>query len=249
MGLRIAMAQLNATVGNLAGNAYAVQMALQQAAAQRADILVTPELFISGYPPEDLVLRSTFVESCMNAVRRLAAESKGMPAFLLGTPWRYRGKVYNAVVLAADGVLKAATFKKQLANYGVFEEKRVFSAGGWPKPLPFKGYQLGVPICEDIWSAGVSRVLLQRGARVLICLNASPYEQGKMTTRLNITAARSRETNLPLLYVNMVGGQDELVFDGRSFALHPNGQPALQLAAWKEEVRTMEWSGATGAMA
>ncbi len=173
--LRIACAQLNPIVGDLSGNAALARSAREEARAQKADLVVFPELFIAGYPPEDLILKPAFVEACMNAVTGLAkSTADGGPALLVGAPWREHGKVYNAVALLAGGKVEALRYKVDLPNYSVFDEKRVFAVGPMPAPIDFKGVWLGVPICEDIWRNVVAEVLAENGAEFLSRLTGRP---------------------------------------------------------------------------
>src|SRR5450830_335200 len=215
--LAIAVAQLNSTVGDIAGNAEKVRRARVEAAAQGADLVVFPELFIAGYPPEDLVLKPAFQAACRAAIEALARETaSGGPALLVGTPWLDGGKLYNAVALLDGGAIAALRFKVDLPNYGVFDEKRVFVPGPLPGPVNFRGVRIGLPVCEDIWSDAVVECLMETGAQLLIVPNGSPYWRGKNDVRLNIAVQRVTESGLPLIYVNQIGAQDELVFDGVS---------------------------------
>src|SRR5689334_1259799 len=239
--LKIALAQLNPTVGDVSGNADKVRRARDQAAAMGADIVAFPELFIAGYPPEDLVLKPAFQAACRAAVEALARESTGGPALLVGTPWVEDGKLYNAYALLAGGVITAARYKVDLPNYGVFDEKRVFVPGPLPGPILIKGVRLGIPICEDIWGTEVVECLSETGGEILLVPNGSPYWRGKTEHRLNIAVARVVESGLPLVYLNMVGGQDELVFDGASFGLNADRSFAFQLPAFLETVVTTHW--------
>ena len=240
--LAIAVAQLNSTVGDIAGNAEKVRRARVAAAAQGADLVVFPELFIAGYPPEDLVLKPAFQAACRSAVEALARETASDgPALLVGTPWLDDGKLYNAVALLDGGAIAALRFKVDLPNYGVFDEKRVFAPGPMPGPVSFRGVRLGLPICEDIWGAEIVECLAETGAEMLVVPNGSPYWRQKGDVRLNIAVARVTEQGLPTVYVNQIGGQDELVFDGVSFGLHADCSLAFQLAAFQEAVVTTHW--------
>ncbi|HEY0568148.1 MAG TPA: NAD+ synthase [Xanthobacteraceae bacterium] len=245
--LAIAIAQLDATVGDVAGNAAKVRRAREQAAADGADIVVFPEMFIAGYPPEDLVLKPAFQAVCRAAIEELARETTTGPALLVGAPWTEHGKLYNAVALLEGGRIAALRFKVDLPNYGVFDEKRVFAPGPLPGPVSFRGVRLGVPICEDIWREEVVETLAETGAEILVVTNGSPYWRDKDDVRLNIAVSRVTEQSLPLIYVNQIGGQDELVFDGASFGLHEDRSIAFQLPSFRETVVTTKWSrvGAT----
>jgi NAD+ synthase len=240
--LAIAVAQLNSTVGDIAGNAAKARQARATAAAQGADIVVFPELFIAGYPPEDLVLKPAFQAACCAAVEDLARETKdGGPAMVVGTPWREGDKLYNAAALLDGGKIAALRFKVDLPNYGVFDEKRVFAQGPMPGPVNFRGVRLGLPICEDIWGSEPADCIAETGGEILLVLNGSPYRRGVGDERLNVAVPRIKETGLPLVYANQVGGQDELVFDGVSFGLHADCSLAFQLPSFQECVVTTQW--------
>jgi len=240
--LRIACAQLNPVVGDLSGNAALARAASDEARRQNADLVVFPELFIAGYPPEDLVLKPAFVAACMEAVRGLAAvTAEGGPALIVGTPWGESGKAYNAVALLAGGKVETLRYKVDLPNYSVFDEKRNFAAGPMPGPVNFNGVRLGIPVCEDIWTDAVTECLAESGAELLIVPNGSPFTLKKREQRENVAVARVVETGLPMLYVNQIGGQDELVFDGASFVLNRGGKLAVQLPAWETSLAVTEW--------
>ena len=243
--LVIALAQLNPTVGAVAANLAKAKAACAE--AKGADLILFSELFISGYPPEDLVLRPSFVAACKTAVEELAAATKSGPAVLIGLPWREGTKLHNAVALLTGGGIETLRFKHDLPNYGVFDEKRVFDAGPAPGPVVVKGVRIGVPICEDIWTEETSETLAETGAEILLVPNGSPFERNKDDVRLNLVVARVTETGLPLAYLNQVGGQDELVFDGASFVLNGDRSLALQMPMFEEKLALTEWTkGANG---
>jgi NAD+ synthase len=244
---RIAIAQIDPVVGDVAGNVERARRARSEAAAKQADLLVLPELYISGYPPEDLVLKPAFVDACQAGAERLAAETADDgPGVVVGTPWRDGDKVTNSVVVADGGRVVGVRAKVELPNYGVFDEKRVFAPGPLPGPVGFRGVRLGLPICEDIWSEQVTECLLETGAELLIVPNGSPYWQGKAEERIQVAVARVVETGLPLIYVNQCGAQDELVFDGGSFGLHGDRSLAFQMPQFEESVTVVTWQKAAG---
>ena len=238
--LVLALAQINPTMGDVAGNRDKLLGARDEARKQGADLVVPGELALSGYPPEDLVLKPAFLDALTGAVEEIVrATADGGPAILVTTPWRVDGRTYNAALLADSGRILATRLKYDLPNYGIFDEKRVFTAGPMPGPIAFRGVRLGVMICEDMWTPDVTETLEESGAEILIVPNGSPYEHDKLDERINLAVARIVESNLPLVYVNQVGGQDEVVFDGGSFVLGSDRHLKAQLPAWKECVRAV----------
>ena len=245
----ITLAQLNPTVGDVTANAAKAREARAKAREAGADLMVLSELFICGYPPEDLVLKPALQAACRAAVEELAGETAdGGPAMLIGTPWVEDGKLYNACALLDGGKIAALRFKANLPNYGVFDEKRLFARGPASGPVTVKGVRIGVPICEDIWLEeleeyeNVVECLAETGAEILVVPNGSPYARDKNDLRLSIAVARVTESGLPLIYLNEVGGQDELVFDGASFALNADLSVAAQLPAFEESIVTLRWT-------
>ncbi len=246
--LRVVLAQLNPTVGDVAGNRDKAIAAFREAAEAGADVLLFPELFLAGYPPEDLVLKGAFVDACRAALEEVAAATAGGgPAVLLGLPWREDGRLTNAVACLEDGAVTAVRHKVILPNYDVFDEKRVFAEGPMPGPVPIRGVRVGVPICEDIWVEDVVECLAETGAEILLVPNGSPYNRAKVDQRLQVAVARVVESGLPLVYANQVGGQDELVFDGASFGLSADRSLAFQAPQFEEGLFTTLWQrGADG---
>ncbi len=243
--LAIAIAQLNPVVGDVAGNAEKVRRARAEAGRQGADLVLFPELFIAGYPPEDLVLKPAFQAACRQAVEALARETAdGGAAVIVGTPWLDRGRLYNAAALLDGGRIAALRYKVDLPNYGVFDEKRVFAAGPLPGPVSFRGVRIGIPICEDIWGPEPVECIVETGGEILLVPNGSPYRRTAVDERLNAAVARVKESGLPLLYGNQVGGQDELVFDGGSFALNADASLAVQFPSFTEHLALTHWERA-----
>jgi NAD+ synthase len=240
--LVIGLAQINCTVGDIAGNLVRLRQARAEAAGFGADLVMFSELFIAGYPPEDLVLKPAFVEACRAACEDIAAETRdGGPAALVGLPWQENGHCYNAFALLDKGRIEGVRFKVELPNYGVFDEKRVFSPGPMPGPVVFKGVRIGVPICEDIWGPDPVECIAETGGEILLVPNGSPYWRSKTDERLSVAVARVRESKLPLIYLNQLGGQDELVFDGASFGLNGDLSRAFQLPAFSSMVAKTVW--------
>ena len=254
--LTIALAQVNPTVGDIQGNMALIRDVRAKAQALGADLVVFPELTVSGYPPEDLVYRQSFLEACENAVGALAelTADKG-PALLIGAPWRgqkdrmgegTRVRARNAVLLLDHGQVAGVRYKHHLPNYGVFDEYRVFAPGPAPGPIPFRGVRLGALVCEDMWFEDIAETLQESGAEILIVPNGSPFELSKHDMRLNHAVGRVTETGLPLIYVNQVCGQDDLVFDGGSFVLNADRSLAVQMPWWSSDLTLTTWTRTEG---
>ena len=239
--LSIALAQLNPVVGDVDGNVAKIRAARRQAAG--ADLVVCSELVVSGYPPEDLVLKPAFLDTVETAVGALAADTgDGGAGLVVGAPWRHDGGTYNAALLLDGGAVAAVRFKHDLPNYDVFDEKRVFAAGPLPGPVNFRGVRLGLMVCEDMWTPDVAECLEESGAEILVVPNGSPYQADKVDRRLQLAVARVTESGLPLVYVNQVGGQDELVFDGGSFVIGRDSALKAQAPGFAEHVEVTSWT-------
>ncbi|MEM8852957.1 MAG: NAD+ synthase [Pseudomonadota bacterium] len=235
--LSIVIEQQNPTMGDLAGNRAMAEEAVRRAGA--VDLVAFSELFITGYPPEDLVLKRSFTERAMAEVRALAPLTEGGPAIAIGTPWLEDGRLTNAYAILQNGKVDTVRHKVILPNYDVFDEKRVFEPGPMPGPVDIKGVRVGFPICEDIWVDEVVECLAETGAEFLVVPNGSPFTRTKWDERLQVAVARVVESELPLIYINQVGGQDELVFDGASFALNADRSLAVQLPAFRPAATTI----------
>lgn len=245
--LKIALAQLNPHEGALTANAALIRNARAEAARLGADLVVTPEFSIAGYPPEDLVRKPAFIAACEAAIAELAAETAdGGPGLVVGGPWQEGEKVFNALFLLEAGQIAARRAKHELPNYGVFDDKRVFDAGPAPGPIPFRGFRLGLMICEDWWFPAVSETLSETGAEILIAINGSPFEAEKHQARLDLAVSRCVETGLGFVFVNQVGGQDELVFEGASFVMNADRSLAHVMPMFTEGLRLTEWRREAG---
>ena len=238
--LKIALAQMNQRVGDLGGNVAA--MLEMRRRAEGADLLVCPELQLVGYPPEDLVLKPEFVRRVHERTDELVdATAEPGPAMLIGTIVNEGGQNFNAMLLADGGRVIGRTFKHELPNYGTFDEKRIFTPGPLPEPIEWRGIKLGVPVCEDMWLEPVCAHLAELGAELFLVPHGSPYELDKNQTRERLARARTTSTGLPLVFLNRVGGQDELAFDGSSFVMHPDGEMVVQMPDWDEAFLMTEW--------
>ncbi|MDP2331210.1 MAG: NAD+ synthase [Reyranella sp.] len=245
--LKVGLAQLNPKVGDVAGNLAKVRAARAEAAKQGADLVLTAELVLAGYFPEDLVLKPAFQKACHEAVEALRADTRdGGPALFVATPWREDDRLYNAIIALDKGEIIGKRYKVDLPNYGVFDDKRVFTPGPMPGPLVFRGVRLGVPICEDVWTPDVVECISETGGEILLVPNASPYEVGKTDVRVQLGVQRVVESGLPFVYLNQVGGQDEVVYDGGSFALGADRRLKAKLASFREEVTTVEFRREAG---
>ena len=247
--LSIAFAQGNPTVGDVSGNVALVRRMRDEAAAQGADLVVFSELVLVGYPPEDLVLRPALVDAAAAALRDLERESAapGAPGLVVTLPWKENGRLHNAVALVSSG-RSDLRFKHELPNYGVFDEKRIFEPGPLPEPVTFRNVRIGLPICEDIWLDHVTTHLTRRDVQLMLVPNGSPFEVEKFAHRLELARARTSETGVPLAYINQIGGQDELVFDGGSFVMNPDGTLACVMPFWRESLTLTQWTLAGDAM-
>ncbi|MEO3387394.1 NAD+ synthase [Mesorhizobium sp. CAU 1741] len=242
--LRIAVAQLNPVVGDIAGNLAKAREARAEAARHGADLVLFTELFIAGYPPEDLVLKPAFVAACERAIEEFAADTAdGGPGVVVGTPLRRKSGLHNSIMVLDGGKVVAERYKLDLPNYGEFDEKRVFQAGpDMPGPVSFRGVRLGIPICEDIWGdLGICETLGESGAEMLLVPNGSPYYRGKVDVRQQVVIRQVIESGLPMLYANQLGGQDELIFDGASFAINADRSLAFQMSQFEAACVVTTW--------
>ncbi len=241
--MRIAIAQLNPTMGDVAGNLELARKARADAARHGADLVLFTELFLSGYPPEDLVLKPAFMRACDRALNDLAADTAdGGPGVVIGFPRFSDFGRFNAVALLDGGEIVAERYKVDLPNYGEFDEKRVFDPGPMPGPVNFRGVRLGLPVCEDIWGDfGVCETLAETGAELLLVVNGSPYYRGKVDTRHQVAIKQVIESGLSLIYSNQLCGQDELVFDGASFAINADKTLAFQMSQFEAQTVVTTW--------
>ncbi|MAU62408.1 MAG: NAD+ synthase [Parvibaculum sp.] len=242
--LRIALAQLNPVVGDIEGNLQKAVAARREAEIEGADLIVFSELFLTGYPPEDLVLKGAFQRTARAAAIDLARQTvDGGPAVLIGCPWLADdGKLFNAVLYLDHGEVRGYRAKVHLPNYSVFDEPRVFDEGPMPGPFNIRGVRIGAPICEDIWFPDVVECLEESGAEIILVPNGSPYDFNKFDARMQLVVSRIKESGLPMVYLNQLGGQDELVFDGASFVLNADLSLPVQMPAWEEKIAYTDWT-------
>ena len=240
--MKILLAQLNNIVGDIKGNTSKALEILNKAKEESIDLVVFSELFLSGYPPEDLVLKRSFIKKCRISLDELTEfTNKKNLGFLIGLPILEDSNLYNAAALVDNGKVIGFSKKINLPNYSVFDEKRVFSKGKNSKIFNFRGTEIGIPICEDIWEKDVCKDLKKQGCDLLISPNGSPFDKYKIDQRKKIIIERVSETKTALIYVNQVGGQDELVFDGNSLAINPNKEFVFEAPAWEESLNVLEF--------
>ena len=237
---RITLGQLNPTVGDLAGNAAQARDAWAQGKAAGADLVALPEMFIAGYNAQDLVMKPAFQRDVMTHIEALAAECADGPALAIGAPLVEGGALYNAYLVLKGGKIASRVLKHHLPNETVFDEVRIFDSGPLGGPYSVGNTRIGSPICEDAWHEDVAETLAETGAEFLLVPNGSPYYRGKFDTRLSHMVARVVETDLPLIYLNMVGGQDDQIFDGASFGLNPGGKLAFQMPAFDAVIQHVD---------
>ncbi len=244
---KMMLAQLNPVVGDIAGNVAKARGAWDAGRAAGADMVALTEMFVTGYQTQDLILKPAFVAAAVAAVERLAVDCADGPALGIGGPVPHGGRLYNGYYVLEGGRVHARVLKHHLPNDAVFDEKRVFASADVHGPYVVKGVRIGTPICEDAWHPDVAETLAETGAEILLIPNGSPYHRGKPNLRLNLMVSRVIETGLPLVYLNMVGGQDDQVFDGSSMVLNPGGRLAAQLPQFDEcEVMVTFRRGAEG---
>ncbi|OIQ45809.1 MAG: NAD+ synthase [Roseobacter sp. MedPE-SW] len=237
---RVTLAQLNPTVGDLAGNAAKACRAWAEGRAASADLVALPEMFLTGYNTQDLVMKPVFHQAAMATAEQLALDCADGPALAIGCPWVEGGKLYNAYLILKDGKIASRCLKHHLPNETVFDEVRIFDAGPLGGPYAVGDTRIGSPICEDGWHEDVAETLEETGAEFLLIPNGSPYYRNKMEVRQNHMVARAVETGLPVIYLNLVGGQDDQVFDGGTFVLNPTGALALQMPVFDEAITQLD---------
>ena len=253
---RITLAQLNATVGDIAGNAALARSAWEEGRANGAQLVALPEMFITGYNTQDLVVKPAFHNAAIQAIEALAEDCADGPALAIGGPAVVDGALHNGYYILKKGQIQTCVLKHELPNETVFDEVRVYDAGPLGGPYVVDGVRVGSPICEDAWHMEVSETLAETGAEFLLVPNGSPYYRNKLEERQNLMVARVVETGLPLIYLNLVGGQDDQMFDGGTFVLNPGGELALQMPVMEEAITQLDlvrgpggWRAVKGALA
>lgn len=243
---KITLAQLNATVGDLKGNADKVMKAWEKARDEQSNIIAFPELFITGYNPQDLILKPAFQKASTETIQKIAEECSQGPAIAVGGPFCDEKNLYNAYYILSGGKIQAVIKKHHLPNEEVFDEVRLFSSGNVDGPFQVDQMRIGSPICEDAWHSDIVETLAETGAQTLLVPNGSPYYRSKTEIRQNVMVSRVVESGLPLVYLNLVGGQDDQVFDGGSFVLNPGGELVLQMPQFEESVETCVFKKSAG---
>lgn len=237
--MKLAIAQINCVLGDLAGNSARIIDCAERAAGQGAALLLTPELSLCGYPPEDLLLREGFYRACTSALQELAGQLPDI-AVVVGHPLEREGLHYNAASLLRDGRIEVTYLKHELPNYAVFDEERYFEHGTEPCVFELEGVRFGLNICADVWEREAAHCARAAGAQVLLVLNASPYAVGKQESRRDEVRERIAETGMAVVYANLVGGQDEIVFDGASFAMDVRGELSAQACGFEEQLLMLD---------
>ena len=243
---KITLAQLNATVGDLKGNADKVIKAWEKARDEQSNIIAFPELFITGYNPQDLILKPAFQKASTETIQKIAEACSQGPAIAVGGPFCDEKNLYNAYYILSGGKIQAVIKKHHLPNEEVFDEVRLFSSGNVDGPFQVDQMRIGSPICEDAWHSDIVETLAETGAQTLLVPNGSPYYRSKTEIRQNVMVSRVVESGLPLVYLNLVGGQDDQVFDGGSFVLNPGGELVLQMPQFEESVETCVFKKSAG---
>ena len=240
--MKIVVAQLNNIVGDVQGNVDKAIRVLSDEKTIKSDLVVFSELFISGYPPEDLVLKNSFLDACYTGLNSIVDFSKiNNKSLIIGLPLIENNNIYNCSALIDNGSIIGFSKKQNLPNYSVFDEKRVFSPGKNSEVFDFRNIRIGMPICEDIWNRKVCEDLKKDGADIIITPNGSPFDRYKKNLRLETAIERVKEIGIPLVYANQIGGQDELVFDGSSFAINSDQSIVSQAPAWKESFLELDF--------
>lgn len=246
--LSVALAQLNPVMGDITGNTAKLIATWREAQRRGAQLVITSEMFLTGYSPEDFVLKPRVHKVIRECIDTLVRDTAAGPAILLGAPWLEGDKLYNAALLIEGGKIIDRTLKHDLPNYGPFDDKRIFAEGPMPTPLAWHGIKLGVMLCEDMWTPDAAASLKEQGAEILIALNGSPFHVGRQQKRYEVACDRVKETALSLLYVNQIGGQDELVYEGASFALSPQGDLRVQARAFSEDIPFVTFGSVGGVL-